>query len=330
MKKKDKIKAENPLNDALLKSYIARAKLFYSVLQGKNIENLFSRIKECSVEGILWVPKKVGISEKALSIINKASIDPVQVFCHPEILRECPDLLEYYRNFSALSQKGLNQMLSGRLPKSRKISREERYHLIAEILNKIISSVIIDTDGFSLSLAKDALIAELGTEIQGTWVNMIGKGAAKAVEGIIYTYVEERGFLSSEDKKAIKLEGKKQKQIHLILKNGWRIVFSSEPDIAILNSKDRLKVAIEIKGSMDKAGAQTRLGEAKKSFAKAKSEDAHCLTIYLASCYTEAVLSQLKTDREIDMHFNLIDILADEKKKQKFLKELFHYQIRIE
>jgi hypothetical protein len=87
---------------------------------------------------------------------------------------------------------------------------------------------------------------------------------------------------------------------------------------------------IEIKGSMDKAGAQTRLGEAKKSFAKAKSEDAHCLTIYLASCFTEAVLSQLKTDREIDMHFNLIDILSDEKKKQKFLKELFHYQIRIE
>ena len=63
---------------------------------------------------------------------------------------------------------------------------------------------------------------------------------------------------------------------------------------------------------MDKAGAQMRLGEAKKSFAKAKAENAHYSTIYLASCFTDAVLSQLKTEREVDLHFNLIEILADE------------------
>jgi hypothetical protein len=41
-------------------------------------------------------------------------------------------------------------------------------------------------------------------------------------------------------------------------------------------------------------------------------------------------ISQLKTEREVDLHFNLIEILADEAKKIQFLKELFHYQIRIE
>jgi len=46
--------------------------------------------------------------------------------------------------------------------------------------------------------------------------------------------------------------------------------------------------------------------------------------------FTDAVLSQLKTEREVDLHFNPIDILADEAKKIRFLKELFHYQIRIE
>ena len=40
--------------------------------------------------------------------------------------------------------------------------------------------------------------------------------------------------------------------------------------------------------------------------------------------------SELKTEREVDLHFNLIEILADEVKKIQFLKELFHYQIRIE
>jgi hypothetical protein len=202
--------------------------------------------------------------------------------------------------------------------------------LIAETLNRIISSVITDIEGFSLELARDALVAEIGSEIQGTWVNIIGQGAAKAVEEIVKEYALEKEFISSTEKKDVTVRGKRQKQIHLVLNNEWRIIFSSEPDIAVRDSKDKLKVAIEIKGSMDKAGAQTRLGEAKKSFAKAKSKNAHCLTIYLASCFTDAVLSQLKTDREIDMYFNLIDILLDEKKKQKFLEELFHYQIRIE
>jgi len=38
----------------------------------------------------------------------------------------------------------------------------------------------------------------------------------------------------------------------------------------------------------------------------------------------------LKTEQEVDLQFNLIEILADKVKKIQFLKELFHYQIRIE
>jgi hypothetical protein len=38
----------------------------------------------------------------------------------------------------------------------------------------------------------------------------------------------------------------------------------------------------------------------------------------------------MKAEREVDLHFNLIEILADEVKKIRFLEELFHYQIRIE
>ncbi|MBI5027164.1 MAG: XcyI family restriction endonuclease [Nitrospirae bacterium] len=323
-------RTDSSLNEALIKSYVARAKLFYSVLKSKNIEKLFTRVEKCAIKDITWNIEKLGISKEAFIVTKTASIPPYMIFCHPEILNKCPNLVEYYRSLTALSQKGLSQILSGRLPKARKGDNKERFQLIAETLNKVISSVIIDTEGFSFSLAKNALIAEIGSEIQGTWVNIIGQGAAKAVEEIIQEYAQEKEFVSSTEKKDITVKGKKQKQIHLILNNNWRIIFSSEPDISIRDNRDKLKVAIEIKGSMDKAGAQTRLGEAKKSFAKAKSENAHCLTIYLASCFTEAVLSQLKTDREIDTYFNLIDILADEKKKQEFLEELFHYQIRIE
>jgi hypothetical protein len=318
------------LTDALLKSYIARAKLFYSVLYKKNIPNLFARVKQLSTNILTWNLSELGILDQAFSTVKKASIEPTHIFCHPAVIEQDADLLEYYRNLAALSQKGLSQILSGRIPKSHKGDNRERYRVIVRILNQIISNVIVDAKGFSLSLAQNTILSEIGAEIQGTWVNMIGQGAAKAVEGIIHDHAQAEGFISSTEKKEVSISGKKQKQIHLVLTNNWRIIFSSEPDVAIRDPKGRLQVAIEIKGSMDKAGAQTRLGEAKKSFAKAKAENAHCSTIYLASCFTDAVLSQLKTEREVDLHFNLIEILADEAKKIQFLKELFHYQIRIE
>jgi hypothetical protein len=318
------------LTDALLKSYIARAKLFYSVLHKKDIPNLFDRVKQLSTNKLTWNLTELGILDQAFSIVKKASIEPAHIFSHPAIIEQEADLLEYYRNLAALSQKGLSQILSGRIPKSQKGDNRERSRVIIRILNQIISSVIVDAKGFSLSLAQNTILSEMGAEIQGTWVNMIGQGAAKVVEGIIHDHAQAEGFISSTEKKEVSVLGKKRKQIHLVLTNNWRIIFSSEPDVAIRDPKGRLQVAIEIKGSMDKAGAQTRLGEAKKSFAKAKAENAHCSTIYLASCFTNAVLSQLKTEREVDLHFNLIEILADESKKMQFLKELFHYQIRIE
>jgi len=279
---------------------------------------------------LTWNLSNLGILDQAFSIVNKASIEPAHIFCNPSVIEQEPDLLGYYRNLAALSQKGLSQILSGRVHKSGKEDSRERLRATVRILNQIISSVIIDAKGFSLSLAQNTILSEMGTEIQGTWVNIIGQGAAKAVEGIIHDYAQAGGFISSTEKKEVSVSGKKRKQIHLVLTNDWRIVFSAEPDVAIRDPKGRLQVAIEIKGSMDKAGAQTRLGEAKKSFAKAKAENAHCSTIYLASCFTDAVLSQLKTEREVDLHFNLIEILADKAKKIQFLKELFHYQIRIE
>ncbi len=327
--RKSKVQSSS-LPDALLKSYIARAKLFYSVLHKKNIPDLFARVKKLSTNKLAWNLKELGILNQAFSIVKKASIEPAYIFCHPTVLEQDADLIEYYRNLAALSQKGLSQILSGQLLRSRKGEGYERSRLVVRILNQIISSVIVGAKGFSLSLAQNAILSEIGTEMQGTWVNMIGKGAAKAVEGIIHDHAQAEGFISSTEKKEVPVSGKKRKQIHLVLTNNWRIIFSAEPDVAIIDPKGRLKVAIEVKGSMDKAGAQTRLGEAKKSFAKAKAENAHCTTIYLASCFTDAVLSQLKTEREVDLHFNLIEILADEAKKTEFLKELFHYQIRIE
>lgn len=106
-------------------------------------------------------------------------------------------------------------------------------------------------------------------------------------------------------------------------------MFADEPDIGIYDDKGILRVAIEIKGSMDKAGAQTRYGEARKSFGKALRKNGQCETIYLASCFTDSVVEQIKADAQVRKIFNLVDILASEKEARKFLDELFRHQIRM-
>jgi len=174
---------------------------------------------------------------------------------------------------------------------------------------------------FDIDLARAVIPVEIGAELQGTWVNRIGQGAAKEVRRIFEEYIDEHG-LSDPDASS------RSKHI-MRLSNGWTIAFGSEPDVSIRDADHVLRGAIEIKGSMDVAGAQTRYGEAKKSFAKALAEFGQCETIYLASCFTTAVLSQIRQDQCVRKIFNLVEILADEDRRREFVDEIFLHVIRI-
>jgi hypothetical protein len=74
---------------------------------------------------------------------------------------------------------------------------------------------------------------------------------------------------------------------------------------------------------------QTRYGEAKKSFGKALRENPRCETIYLGSCFTEAVKEQIEQDGQVRRTYNLIDIIDNEAKRNEFMIEIFKHQIRI-
>src|SRR5438105_6449720 len=92
-----------------------------------------------------------------------------------------------------------------------------------------------------------------------------------------------------------------------------------------LRDSDGVKqIAIEIKGSLDTAGAQTRYGEAKKSFGKQLAENPRCYTIYLASCFTDAVIKQIEADGQVRDWFNLTSVLIDPEEQLRFLERLFH------
>jgi hypothetical protein len=141
---------------------------------------------------------------------------------------------------------------------------------------------------------------------------MIGKRAGKEVQKMIEDYVVAGGI------------GERAVRGRCALKAGWTIVFAPEPDVAFLDTKGVKRIVIEVKGSLDRAGAQTRYGEALKSFRKQLQENPRCHTVYLASCFTDAVIQQINTDGQVRAWYNLTSILADPKERERFLGQLFH------
>jgi XcyI restriction endonuclease len=313
--KKTKRTIDKTLTTALTKAYKARAQLFHRGVKASKIDLLIAEIDGINVGGLDWTNDSLGISQAALERVRKAGGFPHRVFAHPKLICERPHLIAYYRNVVTLSRKGIGQMLfstqgyeSGR---KKKIDNDDAVK-VCNALNRILSGVIEELPDYTIELSRQAILAEIGTELQGTWANTIGRGAAKAVEKLLREYVEAKKL------------GKRLEKGRFELNSGWRIKFASEPDVAFFDTKGVKRIAIEIKGSLDVAGAQTRYGEAKKSFAKQLAENPRCHTVYLASCFTDAVIEQIKKDGQVREWFNLTSILYDPSECKRFLGRIFH------
>ncbi len=302
------------LLDALEKAYAARAKLFHNGVKASQIDLLIAEIDATDADGLSWGPE-IGVSSTALAKVVASGTPPHQVFAHPAIIESRPHLVAYYRNLVAISKKGIGQILfpTDSYEARRRLAMEPtRAAELCLTLNRIVSAVIDEVEGYSIQLSRQTILAEIGTELQGTWANIVGKGATKAVEDLLERHISALGI------------GEKLGRGSFRLANGWTIRFSSEPDVAFVDASGAIRIVIEIKGSLDKAGAQTRYGEAKKSFAKALAENPRCYTVYLASCFTQAVVQQIAADGQVRDWFNLTSILYDESERDTFLGRIFH------
>jgi len=300
---------------ALTKAYTARAKLFHTGVKASKIDLLIAEIDQIDGSRLNWANVEIGVSSRALDLLRQSGEAPHQVFAHPDVIRDRPHLICYYRNIVTISKKGIDQILFS--TDAYESGRKERIddtdaRKICQTFNRILSAIIEELPDYSVSLSRQACLAEIGTELQGSWANTIGQGAARAVRGILCEYITEKDFGSCP------MTG------DLRLNNGWKVVFANEPDVAFFDAEGTKQIAIEIKGSLDVAGAQTRYGEAKKSFAKQLEENPRCHTVYLASCFTDAVIEQIKRDGQVREWFNLTSILYDPSERKRFLNRIFH------
>lgn len=299
----------------LAQRYLSRSGFFWRRVRDSRFGDWQKQVRKASWRTLVWNWEDLGISDVGREAAQNLEFFPSEVFAHPDILAAHPELADYYRLLACLPNKGLAQIKSVAAPLTT-LS-------LCRLLNGFLSSLLATTVKASRENLLNTIFAEAGTEWQGSWVNSIGLQASQALEHVLATFAAEKGLLDQEE--TAKLT---EKHSGLVLKSGTVLLFGSEPDVECRNNKRELICVIEIKGSTDKAGAQTRLGETKKSFSKAKQENPRCHTIFLPSVLTPAVEEQLRTEREIDQVFDLLAILGDEGKRTAFLNELFKFHLR--
>lgn len=281
--------------------------------------------------------EKWGITKTAFSQIQNSDLSLIQIFAHPRLLREHTALAAYYRNVAALSQKSVGYLCSvnpARYENSTKTSMNQTDALaLCRLFNNHISLIIDNAiEGFKREHIKGLLFASTGAQIDGSWRNAIGDESEKVVQKMLI-----KGAIESSRLTAFLLRGNsgnveqfKKKNIAALLdrvrqfrgfmlKNKRSVLFSSEPDISLLDQDGTTIATIEVKGGTDPAGALERYGAAKKSFEEAVRQNSKVVTILVASCITSEVETRVKSDPSIKRFFNLTALVTVVAERERFL-----------
>ncbi|MBE3561510.1 MAG: XcyI family restriction endonuclease [Ktedonobacteraceae bacterium] len=284
-----------------------------------------------------------GIGDDAFAYIrNHHELKPIQVFCHPRLLREYPALLAYYRNIAALSQKAVGYLTNIDVkryendPDNGMTLTSQQILTLIRLFNEHIS-LIIDSSlqNFRGEELYALLLTSTGSQIDGAWRNAIGEEAEKVVQRLLLKEAVKRNMLIAfiprtgtaiEPYDPAKLEeqsGNVAQYRGIMLSNQTSILFSSEPDISLIDRQGMPAGVIEVKGGTDPAGALERYGAAKKSFEKALKENPDARTILVASCITSEAWERISNDKTITSSFNLTEVIKEKKKYNEFVDLVF-------
>lgn len=338
---REKLLAEaHRINYKLRSTFFLRKLREYKSLSLLNLISSFESVEETYDWSSL---QELNISSVAFNTILHSNISPLRVFCHPKILQERSDLVAYYRNIAALSQKSVVYLSSLNVKKfehsvnskSKKIGDDVSQKL-AKLFNEHISLIIESALGKIEKEELNALyFASTGAQIDGSWRNAIGGEAENIVKSMLIEHCISlnslRAFITNDKSSLMKLEEAPADFIsaHINEIRGFivdgafkgSVLFSSEPDISLIDSRGKLKLVIEVKGGADPAGALERYGAAKKSFDNELNKNKGLSTMLVASCFTEEVLSRLDGEIQrsvspIHKYYNLTRIIGDSNKEK--------------
>ncbi len=272
-----------------------------------------------------------GIEADAWTRIEGRAIDPLLIFCHPRVVSEQPRLLVYYRTVALLSQKGLDSLVGGSIANVEAGRTEtlatDWLNKIVIAINSIVSVMVITAADIEADHLQGLQFASAGSTIQGSWNNAIGSAGEAAVKTILLNHLKSEiqqvvwrnststDYSTSDHTALLDRIG----EIRVVrMKQGFHLLFSSEPDISLRNGNDIPLAAVEIKAGADPAGALERLGAAMKSFENDRNVNPRLKTVYVVRSMTKELRKRINENNPFDYTFALSDLLADERTQKTF------------
>lgn len=312
--------------------YLLKATFFIQKLQSLGFFKLFKEVTTIAEQhkaAYSWDQmNEWGIDEDAWEALIRTKLEPLMVFVHPNMLKVNPALLKYYRTVSLMPQKGLSTLsgfgnIKGVEENSKDIP-ETKLLKVVKTLNETISALIKLDEDIDKEKVKGMMFSTAGASIDGSWRNKIGEQGERVVRSLILRGLlnnnEVTGFVLKNGTSSIiehSVWGKEDPVSHITeinsitSKTGCIVVFSSEPDVAISDSKGNTLGAIEIKAGLDPAGALERLGAMMKSFENTLAVYPKATTILVASCITPEVEQRLSHSSAVKKRFILTDVVSN-------------------
>ncbi len=323
------------ISEGLRVDYNLRSTFFYRKLHELGFRQMLAQVDDLySIsDSYKWdIRSDWSVSDTAWEFIAKANLNPLRVFAHPHVLLERPRLIAYYRSIAAISQKGVGALLfpvaAYEQGSNRRPLAEDNARTLASLLNQHISLIIDSATSFSAEDLAALLYASAGAQIQGGWNNAIGAEAEAVIRRLIVSSLIDAGLVVAfVDRRGATLPFNNSLDVASVLayvysvrlSNGAAVLFSSEPDVSLLDKDGNLVGAVEIKGGKDTAGALERYGAAKKSFDEAIRRNPNVMPVFIASCITAEVESRMASDPAFHFRYDLAQITTDDTARAEFL-----------
>ena len=274
----------------------------------------------------------MGISPEAFDAVAQAGIEPLLFFLHPRVIEEQPSLLLYYRSVALISQKGF-AALAGVSPASIENGKTARLptklaKALARAVNQVLCLLAETVQPFQRTYIEIFLYASAGAQVQGSWVNAIGRQGEIFLKELIVrnlwdkitqvVWKDDTSLLAAESN-VLELAERAPDIKLLRLRGGFHCVFASEPDMSFRDPSGKPMIAVEVKAGTDPAGALERYGAAMKSFANEKAMNPNVTTVYIASCLTDEVKTRLREENPFSYTFILGDLATNKRSQGKLL-----------
>lgn len=243
----------------------------------------------------------------------------------------------YFRSVSCLPQKALKNLKmkdsysfeNNQLSPTKDLAYEYTY-----LFNQQISILLETMDNISTDIIMALFLTNIGTQIDGLWRNNRGANSEKTIASIILENLTETNSITAMIDKKNKivpligtpkideLYGSNKIYKGFVLNNQSKIIFSSEPDISLIDKNNNLLGSIEIKGGIDQAGALERYGATKKSFEHARNANPKCHNIFICSCITSEVKSRVLNDTLFDNSYDLLELTKNKALQINLMNEI--------